>query len=261
MTHPSAAAGTSAVVATERLCVEYDGVHVLEDVDLRVTAGEFVALLGANGSGKTTLVRALLGLEPVTHGRVLLFGTPLDRFRDWPLVSYVPQRLPGAANVPVSVWEAVLAGLISPRTRFRALSKSQREAAREALVAVDLWPRRHDRLDTLSGGQQRRVLIARALATQARLFVLDEPTAGVDAESQQRLADTLTLLAGQGHTVLLVAHELGQLAPLVTRTVVLGRGARGSVVYDGPTPPPSGLEAVVHHHPDEDPAAPGLLEG
>ena len=91
------------VVGISRLCVEFDGEHVLEDVNLTIGKGELIALLGPNGSGKTTLVRAITGLQPFAHGRITLFGEPLDWFRSWQRIALVPQRLPGASTIPVSV--------------------------------------------------------------------------------------------------------------------------------------------------------------
>lgn len=250
------------VVGVHRLCVEFDGEHVLEDVDLSIGPGELVAILGPNGSGKTTLIRTILGLQSYGHGRVLLFGQPLARFRDWGRIALVPQRLPGASTIPVSVWEAVLSGLISPRRRWRPFSKAERHAAQQALEAVDLWHRRHERLDTLSGGQQRRVLIARALATGADLLVMDEPTAGLDAANVARLTELIAGLHRTGTTIIIVTHELTGISSLITRAVVLGGGERGSVVFDGPPPVPGYyLHDHVHHHddvPDEAPPGVGL---
>jgi zinc transport system ATP-binding protein len=237
------------VVDISRLCVEFDGEHVLEDVDLTIHPGEFVALLGPNGSGKTTLVRAMLGLQPYAHGRVALFGQPLARFRSWQRIALVPQRLPGASSIPVSVWEAVLSGLISPRRRWRPFSRVEREAATSALEAVGLLDRRQERLDTLSGGQQRRVLIARALAAEPDLLVMDEPTAGVDSEHVARLTLLLAQLHERGITIVVVTHELTGIAHLVTRAVVLDPDSRESVVFDGPPPVPGHhLHDHVHHH-------------
>jgi zinc transport system ATP-binding protein len=248
--HPHGAdAATDEVVGASRLCVEFDGEHVLEDVDLSIGPGEFVALLGPNGSGKTTLVRAILGLQDTSHGTVRLFGTPLPRFRSWHRIALVPQRLPGATSIPVSVWETVLSGLISPRGRWRPFSRAQRAAAASALTDVGLWSKRHARLDTLSGGQQRRVLIARALASGADLLVMDEPTAGVDAANVAQLTALLARLHEQGTTVIVVTHELTDISHLITRAVVLGAAHRGSVVFDGPPPVPGQLlHDHVHHH-------------
>ena len=249
------------VVGVSRLCVEFDGEHVLEDVTLTIGPGELVALLGPNGSGKTTLVRAIVGLQPHSHGRVTLFGQPVDRFRDWSRIALVPQRLPGASTIPVSVWETVLSGMISPRRRWRPFSRQQRQAAQQALVDVGLWDRRHERLDTLSGGQQRRVLIARALATGADLLVMDEPTAGLDAQNVARLAQVLGDLHRSGRTIIVVTHELTGIASLITRAIVLGGDERGSIAFDGPPPVPGFfLHDHVHHHEtvDESPGVVGL---
>lgn len=254
--HPHGEYGDE-VVHVERLCVEFDGEHVLEDVDLHIRAGEFVAILGPNGSGKTTLIRAILGLQPVSHGRIALFGTPLARFRDWSRIALVPQRLPGASSIPVSVHEAVLSGLISPKRRWRPFSRAEKSAVNEALEQVGLWSRRHDRLDALSGGQQRRALIARALATGADLLVMDEPTAGVDAEHVARLTDLLAQLHEAGTTVIVITHELTGISHLVTRAVVLDPDAAQSVTFDGPPPVPGHItDHVHHHHHDDVPVAP-----
>lgn len=244
------------IASADRLCVEFDGVHVLENVDLTINRGEFVALLGPNGSGKSTLVRALLGLQPIEHGSVRLFDTPLGRFKNWDDVTLVPQRLPGASSVPVSVWETVLSGLITPKRRWRRFSKSERERARSALESVRLWNRRHDRLDELSGGQQRRALIARALVTEAELIILDEPTAGVDAQNVAELTRLLAQMHSNGATVIVVTHELDEIEAIVTRAIVL---EHGEVMYDGPTPLPIDLHDHFHHHHDDSDGH-GLLE-
>jgi zinc transport system ATP-binding protein len=235
-------------------CVEFDGVHVLHHLDLSIMAGSFTALLGANGSGKSTLVRVLLGLQPLAHGHLRVYGQPLASFRDWSRLAFVPQRLPVASGVPVSVREMVASSRIGPRTRWHHRSRSEAKACADALELVGLYERRLDRFDTLSGGQQRRVMVARALAGGAEVLVLDEPTAGVDLVNQKGLADVLGLLTDK--TVILVAHGLGPMAPLVTRTIVL---ANGAVAYDGATAPPGWID--VHHHSDGTPPAPTILEG
>ena len=254
--------GTAPVFAVRRGCVTFDDECVVDEVDLEVTAGEFLAVLGGNGSGKTTLMRAMLGLTPLSHGSAFLFGEPIARFRDWDRVGYVPQRLISGGAVPVSVEELVRSAWASPRYRFRRLSAADRARAQGALERMGLWHRRHDRFDTLSGGQQRRALIARALAGGPDALVLDEPTAGVDAESQAMLADELRRLHDEGTTVVLVTHELGEVSALADRVLVLGRGGHGSVRYDGPPPPPAHLTEHWHHH-DDEPERPGhepLLE-
>jgi zinc transport system ATP-binding protein len=223
------------------------GRPILRGIDLRVDAGEVVTVLGANGSGKSTLVRAVLGLTPLRRGSVELFGTPLDRFRDWHRVGFVPQRLTATAGVPASVWEVVSSGRLARLRPLQPMRRADKEAVRAAIDAVGLTDRAGDGCSTLSGGQQQRVLIARALAGGPDLLVLDEPTAGVDLVHQDTFADILRRLVDQGTTILLVAHELGPLEPLISRTVVM---RDGRIAYDGPP-----LESFRHlphahgHHP------------
>jgi zinc transport system ATP-binding protein len=158
------------------------------------------------------------------------------------------------------VWEAVLSGLISPKRRWRPFGRADKAKVTRALEDVGLYGRRHDRLDALSGGQQRRVLIARALASGAELLVMDEPTAGVDAEHVKRLTDLLADLHERGVTVIVVTHELTGLTDLVTHAIVLGPDARRTVVYDGPPPVPADLgHDHVHHHEDAPVAAPPVV--
>ena len=235
--------------------VSYDGQQVLCGVDVRVAAGEVVAVLGANGSGKSTLVRTALGLVPLEAGTVELFGQPLARV-DWRRVGWVPQRVGATSGVPATVREVVASGRLPRMRRLRRPSPADRAAVDDAVTAVGLADRSGDSVETLSGGQQQRVLIARALAVEPDLLVLDEPTSGVDAESQHALADTLHLLVRRGVTVVLVAHELGPMAALVRRAVVL-RGGR--VVHDGVPPTGDHLHDYdpEHAHPPHAPAGAG----
>ena len=240
------------VLRLRGLSAGYDGRRVLHGVDLHVRTGEVVAVLGANGSGKTTLLRAVLGLVPTTGGSLELFGTPAGAFRDWRRIGWVPQRTGAASGVPATVREVVAQGRLPRLRRLRRARAEDRAAVDRALETVGLAARRDDEVATLSGGQQQRVLIARALAAEPDLLVLDEPTSGVDADSQRALAEGLTALCRGGVTVLLVAHELGPLAPLVRRAVVLRAGA---VVHDGPPPPVAWLHDVdpEHAHPPHGP--------
>jgi zinc transport system ATP-binding protein len=237
--------------------VAYGDRLVLLGVTVAVSPGEAVAVLGANGSGKSTLIRAALGLVPLSRGEAALFGVPLRRFRDWKRVGYVPQRLGAGSGVPATVREVVGSGRLARRGWAPFARAADRAAVERALDAVSLADRAADRADTLSGGQQQRVLIARALAGEPDLLVLDEPTAGVDAASQQAFAGALGDFVHRGGTVLLVAHELGPLASLVNRAVVVHHGR---VVHDGPVPEPAGHHAdpdhdhVHPHAPDESPS-------
>ena len=231
--------------------VAIDGRPVLRGVDLTVDAGEFVALMGANGSGKSTLVRTLVGLRQLTAGELRLYETPMARFRDWHRIGYVPQRTSAVSGVPASVREVVASGRLTHRRLLRRLGAADRAAIDDALQVVGLAERADDGIAHLSGGQQQRALIARALAGKPDLFLLDEPTAGVDLPNQVALADTLRRLKARGATIILVAHELGPLAPLVDRAVVM---RDGRVAYDGGPLADHEVhaadfgEAHTHHH-------------
>ncbi|HNE89316.1 MAG: metal ABC transporter ATP-binding protein [Candidatus Nanopelagicales bacterium] len=248
------------VVRASGLGVSF-GQPVLRDVTLDIGTGEFVALMGANGTGKTTLVRCLLGLLKPDSGQAWLFDTPLPRFRQWPRVAYVPQRLVANSAVPLSVEEAVRSALTSAHHRWRPLNREERNRVRAALEQVGLADRARHRLEDLSGGQQRRVMIARALATRAELLIMDEPTAGIDAGEQTRLAEHMSSLHRQGVTILLITHDLGPVASLAQRAIVLGPPSTRSVRYDGPTPPPPQWTEHVWHHSHDTPEDTGLLEG
>jgi len=233
---------------------------VLRGVDLTVGRGEVVALLGANGSGKSTAVRAVIGQVPLTGGTIELFGTPRKRFRDWARVGYVPQRTTAAAGVPATIREVVSSGRLA-RRRFGWTTRADRAAVERAIALVGLADRAKDSVSALSGGQHQRVLIARALASEPELLIMDEPMAGVDLASQEILAATLREQVAGGTSVLLVLHELGPLEPLIDRAVVLRDGC---VVHDGPPPEALGQHALpghdhVHPHAAGEPLRTGLL--
>ncbi|HEU4425572.1 MAG TPA: metal ABC transporter ATP-binding protein [Pilimelia sp.] len=245
---------TETVINVRHGVVAYADRPVLRSVSVRVDRGEVVAVLGANGSGKSTLVRAALGLVPLVSGSVELFGTPLRRFRQWRRLGYVPQRVGAGSGVPATVSEVVASGRLARRGVLRPAGRGDRAAVAAALAAVGLTDRANDPVGTLSGGQQQRALIARALAGEPELLVLDEPTAGVDAASQTAFASALNGFVAGGGTVLLVAHELGPLEPLVGRAVVVHHG---EIAHDGAVPVPAGHHAhpshdhVHPHAPDE----------
>ena len=216
------------------------GVRVLEDVSLRVDAGEFVAIAGPNGGGKTTLLRLVLGLERPTAGSVRVFGQAGGKSVDGARIGYLPQRARLIGEAPVTVREVVSTGRLAPAGIWGPLRRADREAVARAIDTVGLTDRADSPLRTLSGGMQQRALIAKALASEPTLLALDEPTTGVDAESQESLGALLEELREQlGVTILYVSHEFGAVEHVVDRIVLV----RGGIVYDGP---PSGLPGVWH---------------
>ncbi len=230
------------VVALRGVTADLGARQVLCGIDLTVGRGEVVALLGANGSGKSTTIRTIIGQTAVTGGGIELFGVPQRQFRDWARLGYVPQRTTAAGGVPATVTEVVSSGRLS-RARFGVLRRQDRAAVRWALDLVGLADHAKAPVGALSGGQHQRVLIARALAAEPELLIMDEPMAGVDLTAQHVLATTLRRLVADGASVLLVLHELGPLAPLIDRSITLRDGRVVQVhtasppATDTPVPP------------------------
>jgi zinc transport system ATP-binding protein len=222
----------SVAVRLERVSFGYGhGPLVLRDVDLSVNRGEFLAIAGPNGGGKTTLLRLVLGLEEPTSGRVRVSVGRL---------SYLPQRAQAAGDSPLTVEELVAAGRAARARLLGPLGRADREAVREAIERVDLSRFARRRLTTLSGGQQQRAFIAKALAADPELLVLDEPTTGVDVEAQESLASLLEQLHRDlDVTILYVSHEFGAVERFVERIVLV----RGEIVFDGQ---PSRLPDLWH---------------
>jgi zinc transport system ATP-binding protein len=228
-------------VELERLAFGYrPGQRVLEDVDLRIGEGEFVAVAGPNGGGKTTLVRLALGLERPSAGRALLYGEPAHRFSRRRTLGYLAQRAELGGDAPTTVRELVSAGRLAAGGLIGPMRRRDRELVTEAIERVGLQEVADAPLRTLSGGTQQRAFIAKALAGEPSLLVLDEPTTGVDAESQESLAALLDRLHSElGVTILYVSHEFGAVERFVERLVLVRR----TIVFDGP---PSALPGVWH---------------
>lgn len=242
------------LLEAEGVTFGYGRTPVLDDVSLRVRAGEFVALVGPNGSGKSTLLKVMLGSLPPRSGSVRLLGEPPERV-DRARLGYVPQRPTLDSEVPATIEEIVLAGRLSRRGWWRPLRRADREFVHHALESVGLGELRRTPLNELSGGQQQRAFIARAFATEPDLLVLDEPIAGVDAESQRRFRDSLAhLIAQHGAGVLLVSHELSAVAQDLDRVVIL----KQRVLFDGPPAELAASGVSLGMHPED---LPLWLEG
>jgi manganese/iron transport system ATP-binding protein len=190
----------------DRVSVAYDGEPVLEGVTGSVDAGGSLALIGPNGAGKTTLIKAVLGLVPLRGGRIEVLGTTPERARA--RVAYVPQADVFDSDFPVSVLQVVLMGRYRIVGWVRRPARADRRAALAALDQVGLAHRAGDQFGLLSGGQRQRVLLARAVAQEAGLLVLDEPFNGVDATTTDALADVLHRLRAQGVAVVMSTHDL-----------------------------------------------------
>jgi zinc transport system ATP-binding protein len=209
----------------------YDGTPVLIDVDLTIEEGDFLAVIGPNGSGKTTLVKIILGLLRPSAGQVELFGHPPAEFADRDKIGYVPQKATHIdAFFPASVEEVVGMALLAGGRPARLTGREARERVRRALEVVGMAEFAKASIGRLSGGQQQRIFIARALVTEPRILFLDEPTAGVDAETQTAFYDLLDRLnRTQGLTIVLVTHDIGVVNKHVNRVACVNQ----RLVYHG----------------------------
>ena len=245
---------SNSIVSMSAASFGYADHIVVSGISLDINAGEVVAVLGPNGSGKSTLVKGLLGLNDHLGGEVSLFGTPIDRFRDHARLGYVPQRHTLSASVRATATEIVAIGRLPRQGWLGRADHEDRRIISESLAVVGLADRANIDVSTLSGGQQRRVLIARALAAQPDVLIMDEPTAGVDLTSQEVLSQVLARLAQRGATMLIVTHELRAVRGVLTRIVQLDSGR---MTFDG-TPASYAQSAGAssaghdgHHHDDE----------
>ena len=219
----------------------YEGdVPVLSDVDLTIEPGELIAVAGPNGGGKTTLVRLLVGLERPTAGRIELFGAPPRLGRGDRRIGYLPQRAESALSAPITVRELVEVGRAPVRGVLRPLDDEDRAAVSAAIDRVGLTELAGRPLASLSGGERQRAFIAKALAGEPKLLILDEPSAGVDADAQDALAELVGRLSSElGVTVIYVSHEFGAIEPFVKRLLIV----RGGIEFDGA---PQALSAGWH---------------
>jgi zinc transport system ATP-binding protein len=213
------------LISVENLSFSLQGREVLRDISFSVCAGDFLALMGPNGSGKTTLIRLILGILKPSSGRIFLMGEEWDQFKSWDRIGYVPQK---ATHVdpyfPASVREVVAMGILSRKRFPRFLSRADEASIARALEAVDMADLKNRRIGELSGGQQQRVFIARAILNQPEILILDEPTAGIDAETQNRFYDMLDELNHQeGITIVLITHDSGIITRHVNKVACLNK--------------------------------------
>jgi len=188
------------------LTVVYDHRPVLWDIDLEFPAGELIGIVGPNGAGKSTLIKAIMGLVPLASGHVKIFGKPARQTRS--SVAYVPQRGSVDWDFPTNALDVVLMGRYGHLPLFRRPGRKDKEIARQSLEKVGMAEFANRQISQLSGGQQQRVFLARALAQQAQVYLMDEPFAGVDASTERAIVMLLRELREQGSTLIVVHHDL-----------------------------------------------------
>ena len=206
------------VIRLEDVWVHYDGVPVLEGVSLSVEQDDFLGIIGPNGGGKTTLLKVVLGLIMPTRGTVSVMGKSPQNSRD--KVGYVPQHNLFDREFPISVWDVVLMGRYSKAGLFRRYNDEDRRIAQSALERVGMLDFGERQIGKLSGGEQQRVFIARALASEPRLLLLDEPTASVDPNMQTEFYELLASLKQQ-MAIVLVSHDISVISIYVEKLACL----------------------------------------
>lgn len=197
---------TTPALEVHDLTVSYARRPVLWNVDLAVPAGKLVGIVGPNGAGKSTLIKAVMGLIPISSGWVQVFGAPVETMRR--RVAYVPQRESVDWTFPVTAMDVVLMGRFGRVKWWQRVGRRDREIARESLSKVGMLAFANRQISNLSGGQQQRVFLARALAQESDLYLMDEPFSGVDAATEAAIMTLLQELRSSGKTVLVVHHDL-----------------------------------------------------
>ncbi len=203
---------------------------VLDNLNLSILSGDFIAILGHNGAGKTTLMKIALGLLDPTSGSIELFGTKTNNSMDHSLIGYVAQSKEDFdLQFPATVLEVVLMGRMSKKKGFfKNFDLIDIEKAHAALETVGISNLKDRKIGALSGGQRQKVFLAKALCSDAKILFLDEPTTAMDYNSQHAFYDTLQLLNQKGITIILITHDLGQILQHVKRVVVLNK----KIVFD-----------------------------
>jgi len=214
------------VVGIGNVSVNYDRVLALDDVSLSINAGDFLGIIGPNGGGKTTLLKVILGLITPEQGTITVIGKPPAQSR--PSIGYVPQHNIFDRDFPISVWDTVLMGRYGKTGLLRHYNRLDRLAAREALSDVGMLEARQRQIGWLSGGEQQRIFIARALVAEPRLLLLDEPTASVDAVAQTEFYELLSELKKR-MAVVLVSHDISAISVYVDKIACLNH----QLVYHG----------------------------
>ena len=210
-------------IDVENLTVAYHGKVALHGASLQIQSGSISGLVGMNGSGKSTLFKAIMGfLKPVT-GRVLINGLPIKTVQKKSLVAYVPQSEEVDWNFPVSVHDVVMMGRYGYMNILRIPSANDQRVVRESLERVQMWSMRDRQIGELSGGQKKRAFLARALAQQGTVLLLDEPFTGVDIKTEKAMIDLLLELREEGHTILISTHDLASITTFCDQVVLINR--------------------------------------
>lgn len=213
------------IVEAKKISVQYGRSKVLEDVSFVVENGDYIGLVGPNGAGKTTLIKALLGLLPLSSGSMKIFGQPRNKFNGWSKIGYLPQKISLVNSLfPATVEEVVLLGLLSQKKWPKRINKNDVSEAEKILTHLKIVDLKSKMLSELSGGQQQKVMIARALAAQPELLIFDEPSASLDPESRKVFFHILRDLNKKDKiAIILITHDTSHIGHHANKLLYLDR--------------------------------------
>ncbi|MCZ2203444.1 manganese/iron ABC transporter ATP-binding protein [Bartonella sp. A05] len=243
---------TKSGISAQGVTVTYRNGHTaLREVSFQSPVGSITALIGVNGSGKSTLFKAIMGFVQPSKGKINIFDLPVEKALKQNLVAYVPQSEDVDWDFPVLVEDVVLMGRYGHMNFFRYARPQDYEAVRVALERVDMWEFAKRQIGELSGGQKKRVFLARALAQQAKAILLDEPFTGVDVKTEDKIIALLRELRTEGAAILVSTHNLGSVREFCDRTVLI----KGTVLASGLTKAvftqknlEQTFDGTLHHH-------------
>jgi zinc transport system ATP-binding protein len=215
----------SVIIEAKNISVNYGSSEVLKNISFGIEKGDFVGLAGSNGAGKTTLVKALLGLLPLTSGKIELFGENEERFKDWQKIGYLPQKFSTInALFPATVEEVITLGLLSTKKFPKRITATDRKKARVLMMELGITEQAKKMLSELSGGQQQKVLLGRALISEPEVLIFDEPSTALDPNSRDAFFKLLqTLNQEKGITIILITHDTGYIGKYANKLLYIDR--------------------------------------
>ncbi|WP_414620489.1 metal ABC transporter ATP-binding protein [Calothrix sp. CCY 0018] len=218
-------------VQVEEVTVAYNGKVALHSANLQLNRGSISGLVGMNGSGKSTLFKSIMGFVKPTNGRVFIQGMPIKKAQKQNLVAYIPQSEDVDWHFPIDVQSVVMMGRYGYMNILRIPRENDRQAVAESLARTNMSEFKFRQIGELSGGQKKRAFVARALAQQAQIILLDEPFAGVDVKTEKALIQLLIELRNMGHTILISTHDLSSISTFCDDVVLINR----TILAYGPT--------------------------
>lgn len=214
------------IISVKNLFFGYDEKLVLQDINLEIYKGDYLGIVGPNGSAKSTLLKSILGLLKPQRGSVKIFNQDIEKFKDWGRIGYVAQKATSFnSSFPATVEEVVAANLFSKIGLFRSIKKEEKQKVYQILKVVGMEDYGKRLIGNLSGGQQQKVFIARTLISDPEIIFLDEPTGGIDVESQMEFYDLLERLNKEMDiTIVMISHDIGVITEKVSKIACMGDG-------------------------------------